>query len=80
MRVIFLSLCLALSSTTLLHAASATYKYDTSGKLIAIEYDDGTKITYLYDNQGNMISSTSTKVDPKNLAWLPAVLDLILED
>jgi len=79
MRTILLLVCLAVSSTTL-YAASATYKYDNAGKLIEIEYDDGTKITYLYDKQGNMITSNSTKTATTNLAWLPAVLDLILEE
>lgn len=82
MRIIILSLCLVvMSSISYLHAGSATYKYDTSGKLVTVEYDDGTKITYTYDNQGNIITSTSTKIiNVQDLAWLPAILELILEE
>lgn len=76
----FFFLCLTICITTLSHSDSATYKYDTFGKLVTIEYDDGTKITYTYDNQGNLTESKSTKTDPTELSWLPIVLQLIMEE
>lgn len=76
----FLFLCLTICITTLSHSDSATYKYDTSGKLTTIEYDDGTKITYTYDDQGNLVESKSTKTDPTELSWLPIVLQLVMEE
>lgn len=75
-----LLLILAISMTPIAYAASATYKYDSSGKLISIQYDDGSEITYSYDNQGNMTTSTSSKKDPSDLSWLPTILELLLDD
>jgi len=38
--------------------AAETYTYDTVGRLTSVTYDDGTKITYGYDNNGNQLSRT----------------------
>lgn len=34
-------------------AGSSEYSYDSLGRLISIQYSDGTLITYTYDNSGN---------------------------
>ena len=36
-------------------AYAETYSYDAVGKLTSVTYDDGSSITYNYDNAGNLI-------------------------
>lgn len=41
-----------------LFADNLNYKYDSSGKLIEISENNGLKIIYIYDANGNIISSS----------------------
>ncbi len=34
-------------------AGTTTYKYDVLGRIIEIDYPDGTKVYYAYDSAGN---------------------------
>lgn len=34
-------------------AGDTTYKYDTQGRLIEVDYPNGAKVTYTYDATGN---------------------------
>ena len=38
---------------TAAYAGTTTYKYDTLGRLIEVDYPDGSIITYTYDKAGN---------------------------
>jgi YD repeat-containing protein len=40
--------------------ADIVYKYDTQHRLIRVEYDDGTIISYEYDSNGNRTRKVST--------------------
>ena len=40
-----------------------TYNYDNTGRLVSVIYDDGSSITYAYDNNGNRLSMAVTGVD-----------------
>jgi len=35
--------------------AAETYTYDDTGRLTSVVYDDGSSITYSYDNNGNLL-------------------------
>jgi len=35
------------------NAGTTTYKYDVQGRVIEIDYPNGTVVTYTYDNAGN---------------------------
>jgi len=35
------------------NAGTTTYKYDTLGRVIEVDYPDGSIITYTYDKAGN---------------------------
>ena len=37
-------------------ALAETYTYDAAGRLTNVTYDDGTSITYTYDNNGNILT------------------------
>lgn len=50
---------LALSGTAAL-AGDTTYKYDALGRVIEVNYPDGTKITYAYDAAGNRTQVVKT--------------------
>lgn len=36
-------------------AFAETYQYDPAGRLTSVTYDDGSSITYHYDNAGNLL-------------------------
>ena len=57
-----MTLLIGLSITIPAWAGSADYVYDDLGRLVAINYDDGTTITYSYDNTGNRITRTVVKL------------------
>lgn len=57
------ALALCIASTTSL-AASATYGYDTQGRVTSITYDDGTVVEYAYDANGNRTTATRTNPPP----------------
>lgn len=57
-----MALLIGLSTINPAWAGSADYVYDNLGRLIAINYDDGTTITYSYDNTGNRITRTVVKM------------------
>lgn len=46
------------------HGASATYEYDTNGRLAAVRYVDGTVVNYTYDARGNRKTWTRTTAAP----------------
>ncbi len=37
-------------------APAEIYRYDVTGRLIKVAYDDGSGISYTYDNNGNILS------------------------
>ncbi|MDV6333265.1 RHS repeat domain-containing protein [Asticcacaulis sp. 201] len=41
-------------------AGDTTYKYDALGRVIEVNYPDGTKITYQYDAAGNRTQVVKT--------------------
>lgn len=41
-------------------SGSATYTYDSRGRLQTVTYGNGTTITYTYDNAGNRTNVTVT--------------------
>ncbi|MBU2569641.1 MAG: RHS repeat protein [Gammaproteobacteria bacterium] len=57
-----MTLLIGLTTVNPAWAGSADYVYDNLGRLIAINYDDGTTITYSYDNTGNRITRTVVKL------------------
>ncbi|MEI9904884.1 MAG: RHS repeat domain-containing protein [Asticcacaulis sp.] len=40
------------------HAGTTTYKYDTLGCVIEVDYPDGSIVTYAYDKNGNRTTTT----------------------
>ncbi len=50
---VWLVMCLA--APVISHAE--TYTYDVTGRLTSVTYDDGSTITYTYDNAGNILES-----------------------
>jgi YD repeat-containing protein len=52
------------TSPAIVDAASATYAYDTKGRVSSITYDDGTVVEYAYDNNGNRIGATKSTPPP----------------
>lgn len=42
-------------------AFAATYTYDELNRLVAVDYDNGDRVEYVYDKNGNMLSSKYTK-------------------
>jgi len=41
-------------------AGDTTYKYDSQGRLIEVNYPDGAKVTYTYDAAGNRTKVVKT--------------------
>ncbi len=39
-------------------AGTTTYKYDTLGRVIEVDYPDGSIVYYAYDKNGNRITTT----------------------
>lgn len=71
LRSILLTCSAALASALVLScvpsvsfADSATYAYDTRGRVSSITYDDGTVVEYAYDASGNRIGATRTNPPP----------------
>lgn len=48
----------------IVHSASASYQYDTKGRVSSITYDDGTVVNYAYDLNGNRSGGTRTTPPP----------------
>lgn len=42
-------------------ASAETYEYDALGRLTKVTFDDGSTITYVYDENGNRISIVGDK-------------------
>jgi YD repeat-containing protein len=51
-----------------LHSASATYEYDTKGRVATVRYTDGTVVSYTYDANGNRKTWTKTTAAPDTTA------------
>jgi len=66
-----------------LFADNLNYKYDSSGKLIEISENNGLKIIYIYDANGNIISSSvsgqkeNNKDSTNNQALLSAIFAIL---
>ncbi len=58
------ALVLLAASPTSVHSASATYEYDTKGRVSKVTFDDGTVVDYSYDLKGNRTSATRTTPPP----------------
>ena len=60
-------------------AYAETYTYDTTGRLTQVAYDDGSTITYSYDNNGNLlkraVSVTMTLADVIRVLQVFAQID-----
>ena len=41
-------------------AATVSYRYDDAGRLTAVDYGKGKKISYSYDNNGNLVQRNVT--------------------
>lgn len=41
-------------------AATTKYSYDGAGRLVRVEYGNGTTVTYTYDKSGNLLSREVT--------------------
>ncbi len=52
------SIVLAMAGGAL--AGTTTYKYDAKGRLIEVDYPNGTVVTYTYDAAGNRTQTTKT--------------------
>lgn len=63
-----IAVLLLLAATHDAQAASATYAYDTQGRVSTITYDDGTVVTYSYDANGNRTGATKTAPPPDTTA------------
>ncbi|MBI2822763.1 MAG: RHS repeat protein [Acidobacteria bacterium] len=50
-----LALCWLLFALTL-HAGVVTYTYDTAGRLVLVDYGNGTAVRYRYDASGNLLA------------------------
>ncbi|MGN6424591.1 MAG: RHS repeat domain-containing protein [Asticcacaulis sp.] len=53
-------LALALAGASA-HAGTTTYKYDTLGRVVEVDYPDGTIVKYTYDSAGNRTQTVRTK-------------------
>jgi len=42
------------------HAGTTTYKYDTLGRVVEVDYPNGTVIKYTYDAAGNRTQTVKT--------------------
>lgn len=55
-----LAVLAAMASLPAAHAGSASYTYDSLGRLAKVTYSNGTVITYTYDAAGNRSSVVTT--------------------
>lgn len=51
------ALALAISPN-LSFAGTTTYKYDALGRVVEVDYPDGSIVTYTYDKNGNRTATT----------------------
>ncbi len=54
-------LCLAIvgiMAASTAFAGTTTYKYDALGRVIEVDYPDGSIVTYTYDKAGNRTATT----------------------
>ena len=67
LTVRFICLCLALSLLSSMRAVafdSATYRYDTDGRLSEVIYSNGERVVYTYDASGNVVAQTVETTPP----------------
>jgi len=65
--VIALAMSLLLTAPPLALAEVLSYGYDSAGRLISVQHDDGTTIDYVYDNLGNLLQkATRLPGEPAN--------------
>ena len=62
--VMLATVALLAAMPAIVHSASATYQYDTKGRVSKITYDDGTVVDYAYNLNGNRTSETRTTPPP----------------
>lgn len=43
-----------------------TYSYDAAGRITGVVYDDGSSLSYQYDNNGNRLTRTTTQASSNN--------------
>lgn len=60
LRWVVIAAVLCMHSLVFAASGSATYTYDDLGRLVQIDYSDGTSIVYTYDAAGNRLSETIT--------------------
>ena len=41
--------------------AAVNYSYDDAGRLVTVDYGNGTTITYTYDKAGNLVSKATAQ-------------------
>ena len=56
-------------------SSNVSYKYDELNRLSQVTYDDGTTITYTYDEAGNRLTKQVSGAPSKPMPWLPLLLD-----
>ena len=73
----FVIICLAMLTifASQVSADNVTYKYDELNRLSQVTYDDGTTITYTYDEAGNRLTKQVSGAPSKPMPWLPLLLD-----
>ena len=57
--IVALMLCFSTAG----HALTVAYRYDGAGRLVSAGYGNGTLISYVYDNMGNMLSRRVKAID-----------------
>lgn len=63
-------------------AGSATYKYDSLGRLSEVAYGNGVVVKYAYDAAGNRVTDTTTGslvTSPATAAVLASILEILLD-
>jgi YD repeat-containing protein len=75
--------CLAAVALTIVMASSAvagttSYKYDELGRVVEVDYPDGSKITYQYDAAGNRTQVTRTAGSSAQVIVVPLLGGLVI--
>ncbi len=76
MKNFYVLICCLLLPFASVHAES--YSYDAAGRLVGVTYDDGTAISYTYDNSGTIINRNVVGGSSVVLPTSPPSIDLLL--